>query len=319
MLTLDTLRQARATLGDTLEATPLVTAHALTDSLACRVRLKAELFQRTGSFKPRGALNWVRTASQEELSKGLGAVSAGNHALGLAWAARSVGARATIVMPADASPFKTQGARALGAEVILHGDINDAWTLMHQLVKERGLTLVHPYDDLRIIAGQGSVGLEILEQAPEAATIVCPIGGGGLISGIGVVVDALRPDIRLIGVEPEGAASMREAWKQGGPHRLERVHTCAKSLGAALVGEYTYRLCRRHVDELVTVNEDGIAQALQHLLSQAKLFAEPGAAVGMAALLEGAIDLPDTGDVVVVVTGGNMDRGELDTLWRPDP
>ena len=289
----------------------------LSERLGRRILLKGELFQRTGSFKARGGLNWVRTASVDELNQGLGAVSAGNHALGLAWAARAVGAEVTVVMPDNASPFKVAGTRDLGAEVILHGDINAAWEYMHRLVDERGLTLVHPYDDPRIIAGQGTVGLEIIEQAPEASVILCPVGGGGLLSGIAIAARALRPDIRLIGVEPQGAASMRHAWTHGGPHRLATVDTCANSLGAAIVGEYTYPLCRQYVDELITVSETGIADALRYLLSESKLFAEPGAAVGVAALLEGNLpDLPDQGDIVVVITGGNMGWEEL-TAFLP--
>ncbi|MEC9482940.1 MAG: threonine/serine dehydratase [Halomonas sp.] len=312
MLGIDDIRRARERIADTLAATPMVTDLGLSDLLARPVRLKGELFQRTGSFKPRGGLNWLRTATADELSHGLGAVSAGNHALGLAWAAREAQVDVTIVMPRDASEFKVAGCRELGAEVILHGDINDAWQYMHHLVDERGLTLVHPYDDPRIMAGQGTVGLEILDQAPHASSVVCPIGGGGLIAGIATAMRTLRPDIRIVGVEPEGAASMGAAWAQGGPHRLKRIETCAKSLGAAIVGKHTYPLCRRLVDVLVTVSEDGIQRAMRHLLTQAKLHAEPGAAVGVAALLENRLPaLPEDGDIVIVITGGNMSRDEL--------
>lgn len=215
-------------------------------------------------------------------------------------------------MPQNASRFKVEGSREMGAEVILHGDINEAWELMHRLVEERGLTLVHPYDDERIIAGQGTVGLEILEQAPEATAILCPVGGGGLIAGIGSAVAALRPGLALIGVEPSGAASMAHAWAQGEPSRLESVATSAKSLGAAIVGEHTYPLCRASARALVQVDEAAIANAMRHLFYQAKLMAEPGAAVGVAALLEEAVALPPEGDVVVVITGGNMSREELE-------
>ncbi|MFY0990576.1 threonine ammonia-lyase [Halomonas sp. C05BenzN] len=311
MIDLNDIRRARERLRPTLTPTPLVLDHELSRRLARRVWLKGELFQCTGSFKARGALNWLATASGEELAGGLGAVSAGNHALGLAWAARQAGVAVTIVMPENASPFKVEGSRALGAEVILHGDINDAWSRMHALVAERGLTLVHPYDDERIIAGQGTVALELLEQAPEATALLCPIGGGGLISGIGVAVDALRPEMSLIGVEPAGAASMAHAWARGGPAKLARVSTCAKSLAAATVGEHTYPLCRRHVDTLLQVDEAAIHAAMHHLLYRAKLVVEPGAVVAAAALLEGIAPLPPEGDVMVVITGGNIGREEL--------
>lgn len=312
MIDLERLQQAQARIADTLSPTPLVLDQALSERLGRRVWLKGELFQCTGSFKARGALNWLRTAGRDELEGGLGAVSAGNHALGLAWAAREAQVPVTIVMPENASPFKVAGSRDLGAEVILHGDINAAWALMHRLVEERGLTLVHPYDDERIIAGQGTVGLEILAQAPEATAILCPIGGGGLIGGIGVAASALRPSLALIGVEPAGAASMAHAWARGGPARLERVDTCAKSLAAAIVGEHTYPLSRQNVRELVAVSEATIHRAMRHLLYRSKLAAEPGAAVGVAALLDEAVALPPQGDIVVVITGGNMGHEELE-------
>lgn len=311
MITLDSIQQARAAVGDSLETTPLILDHALSERMDRRVWLKAESLQRTGSFKPRGGLNWIRTASREELAQGLGAVSAGNHALGLAWAARDEGVPVTIVMPENASRFKVEGSRELGAEVILHGDINQAWTLMHRLVEERGLTLVHPYDDPCIIAGQGTVGLEVLEQAPQASTIVCPVGGGGLIAGIGVAVRALHPEMHMIGVEPEGAASMAHAWSNEGPTRLDKVDTCAKSLAAAIVGEHTYPLCRQHVDSLASVSDSAIITAMRHLMLEAKLYVEPGAAVGVAALQEDRLELPAEGDIVVIVTGGNMGWEEL--------
>ncbi|QOR38535.1 threonine/serine dehydratase [Billgrantia diversa] len=312
MLALERLQSAQRLIADTLPPTPLVLDHVLSDQLGRRVWLKGELFQRTGSFKARGGLHWVRTASRGELAGGLGAVSAGNHALGLAWAASQVGVPVTIVMPENASRFKVDGSRKLGAEVILHGDINAAWERMHELVAERGLTLVHPYDDERIIAGQGTVGLEILEQAPEATAILCPVGGGGLIAGIGSAAAALRPELAVIGVEPSGAASMAQAWAQGAPSRLEKVDTCAKSLAAAIVGKHTYPLCRETTRALVQVDDAAIGRAMHHLLYQAKLMAEPGAAVGVAALLEESIALPPEGDVVVVITGGNMSRDELE-------
>ncbi|WP_247640199.1 threonine ammonia-lyase [Chromohalobacter moromii] len=305
------LQRARERIAEALAPTPLLLDQTLSERLERRVWLKAESFQHTGSFKTRGALNWLRTASDEELAGGLGAVSAGNHALGLAWAARQMGISVTIVMPENASSFKVEGSRALGAEVILHGDINAAWTLMHELVEKRGLTLVHPYDDERIIAGQGTLGLEVLEQAPDAQAILCPIGGGGLIGGIGVATSTRRPKLSLIGVEPRGAASMAHAWAQGGPARLSEVQSCAKSLAAAIVGEHTYPLSRRHVTELVAVDEDAIHRAMRHLIYQTKLVAEPGAAVGVAALLENAATLPPQGDIVVIVTGANLGRDEL--------
>ena len=312
MLPLERLQAAQRLIADTLLPTPMLLDHVLSERLGRSVWLKAELSQRTGSFKSRGALHWVRTASRQELAGGLGAVSAGNHALGLAWAAGQANIPVTIVMPEDASRFKVEGSRALGADVILHGDINQAWEKIHTLTEERGLTLVHPYDDERVIAGQGTVGLEILAQTPKASVILCPIGGGGLIAGIGSAAATLRPGLSVIGVEPSGAASMAHAWAKGGPSRLDTVTTCAKSLAAAIVGEHSYPICRETTQTLIQVGETSIAHAVHHLLYQAKLVAEPGAAVGVAALLEDAVTLPPEGDIVVVITGGNMSRDELE-------
>lgn len=304
---------ARERIRDTLHPTPCLTDYALSEQLGRPVYLKGELFQRTGAFKPRGVLNWLRTASNSELRAGLGAVSAGNHAVVLAWAAQSAGVRLTVAMPANASSVKVEATRNFGAEVILEGDINDAWALMHRLVEDRRLTLVHPFDDPRIIAGQGTVGLELVEQCPHVNAILCPVGGGGLISGLAIAVRQLRPKVRIIGVEPEGAATLQHAWLHNGPTRLEHVQTCAWSLGAAIAGEHTYRLSREHVDSIITVSESSIHAGMRHLLGTVKVHAEPGAAVAAGALLDGTAtdELPNAGDIVAVVTGGNMSSEEL--------
>lgn len=316
MVEYEDILAARERIRDTVAYTPMVTDHALSERLGRPVRLKGELFQHTGAFKPRGALNWLRTASREELEAGLVAVSAGNHAAALAWAARTVRAPVTVVMPEDASPIKVEATRGYGAEVILHGDVAAAFERMHELVDERGLTLVHPFDDPRIIAGQGTVGLEILEQAPEASVVLCPVGGGGLISGVAVAVKHERPDTRIIGVEPEGAAAMLHAWNEGAPTPLDSVETCAKSLAPAITGEHTYEISRRYVDDIVTVSEESIGRGVRHLLMSAKLYAEPGAAAGIAPLLDETVldQLPEDGDIVAIVSGGNMSFEELGSL-----
>lgn len=313
MVGYDDIRAARERIGDSVEFTPMVTDHVLSERFGRTVRLKAELFQHTGAFKPRGALNWLRTARREEIEAGLGAVSAGNHAAALAWAARTVGAHVTVVMPDDASEVKVEATRSFGAEVILHGDVNEAWARMDELIEERGLTLVHPFDDPRIIAGQGTVGLEIAEQVPDAALVLVPVGGGGLLSGIAAALRHRRPDATIVGIEPETAAAMRLAWDRDGPAKLDSVDTRAKSLAPAIVGEHTYEITRKHVDDILTVSEEAIAGGVRHCLTSAKLFAEPGGAVGISALLEGLLDdrIPDVGDIVVVVSGGNMSVDEL--------
>lgn len=305
---LDDIRAARERIIGRVPPTPLIRTHALSERLGAPIELKCELLQKTGSFKARGALNWVLSAAPAELEPGLITISAGNHALALAWAAAETGASVTVVMPQGSSPMKVAATRAHGAEVVLHGDINEAMDHMEALRAERGLVLVHPFNDRRIIAGQGTVGLEILEQCADVEQILCPVGGGGLISGIGIAVKSQRPDVRLIGVEPAGAATLRAAWDHGAPVRLPEVKTLAPSLGAALVGDLTYALSRRYVDDVVTIPEDDVRAGVRESLAGAKLFAEPGAAVGIAALAQGRVP-PGRGATVAVVTGGNFDFG----------
>lgn len=289
-----------------LPPTPMIPAHALSERLGRPLMLKCELMQKTGSFKTRGALNWMRTATPEELERGLITISAGNHALALAWAAKRAKARVTVVMPEGSSPVKVEATRALGAEVILYGAINEAMDRMEELRRERDLVLVHPFADPRIVAGQGTVGLEILDQCPEVKLVLCPVGGGGLISGLAVAVKSRRPDVRIVGLETDGAPTLRAAWDGGGPVRLKTVKTLAPSLGAALTGELNYELSRRHVDELLTLPDEDIRMGVRETFAGAKLFAEPGATLGIAALMGGRVK-PAAGVTVAVVTGGNFD------------
>lgn len=297
---------ARERIGARLMRTPLIPTYSLSEHTSSSVALKCELLQITGSFKPRGVLNWILTARPEALARGLVTISAGNHALALAWAAAEVGAPVTVVMPAGSSEMKVAATRGYGAEVVLHGDINEALDHMEALRAARGLTLVHPFNDPRVVAGAGTVGLEILEQCEDVSQILCPVGGGGLISGIGVAVKSRRSEVHLVGLETEGAATLRAAWDHGGPVRLSKVDTLAPSLGAVLTGEINYELSRRYVDELVTLPEEDVVVGVHETLAGAKLFAEPGATLGIAALARGRVQ-PREGTTVVVVTGGNFD------------
>ncbi|WP_440995469.1 threonine/serine dehydratase [Arhodomonas sp. SL1] len=310
------IREAAARIAPSIAPTPAFAAHDLGAKLGMPLWLKAENLQRTGSFKVRGALNWITTADDEETRNGLITVSAGNHAMALAWAAEQRGVPVTVVMPEGSSEMKVEATRAFGAEVILHGDIRAAVAECHRLCEARDLTLVHPYDNPRIMAGQGTVGLEMLEQIPSLGRVICPIGGGGLISGLGIAIRSQRPDIELIGVEPEGAATMRNAWDQGSSAAtLESVHTIAPSLAPAVVGEYTYAASQQWVNDIVTVSDDAIAHATRDLLTRGRLYVETGAAVGLAALIEGALprNAPE-GVSALVITGGNMDAAQAREL-----
>lgn len=305
-ISLSDIRAARDRIAERVPPTPMIRAHGLSELLGAPVDLKCELFQKTGSFKPRGAMNWVLTASADELARGLITISAGNHAMALAWAAGQAGVPVTVVMPEGSSPMKVAATRAYGAEVILHGDINQAMERLEGLRRERDLVLVHPFDDPRIIAGQGTVGLEIVEQCPEAAQILCPVGGGGLISGIAIAVKSQRPEVRIVGLEPAGAGTLHAAWENGGPLRLDTIETVAVSLGASLAGDLTYRLSRRYVDDIVLLSEDDIRAGVRETFSSCKLFAEPGGTLAVAALAKGRIKAA-AGPTVAVITGGNFD------------
>lgn len=306
------IREASDRIKDDVVRTPVWQSPDLDQAAGHSLLLKCENLQRTGSFKARGALNWVRTATGEELADGLVTVSAGNHAIALAWAAASTGTPLTVVMPEGSSDMKIRRTRALGAEVKVHGRIQDAVALCHQLVADRNLTLVHPYNDLRVMAGQGTVGLELLEQSPDMRRVLCPVGGGGLISGLGLAVKASRPEVEIIGIEPEGAATMGNAWRWNDPAAsLESVDTWAASLAPAVVGEHTYAATHRVVDRMVTVSEPAIREATRLLLTEARLYVEPGAAVGLAALLEGAIEPAPANADLLVLTGGNLDLDQV--------
>jgi len=313
--TLHDIQAAAKRIGGDILCTPALFAADLSTSLQHPLWLKAENLQCTGSFKARGALNWLRTASDAELVNGLITVSAGNHALALAWAARQRQVPVTVVMPEGSSELKIKNTQHFGAEVIVYGDIQAAVNHCHWLREQRGLTLVHPYNDPRIMAGQGTVALELLAQVPQLKRLIVPVGGGGLISGIGLALKAQRPDIELIGVEPAGAATLRNAWDhQDAGASLSQIDTIAVSLGPVRVGHLTYAASRQVVDTLVTVSDHTIIEAVNRLLTESRLYVETGAAVGLAALLEGAVPVDSHTPTALVLTGGNMDVEQLASI-----
>ena len=307
MPTLASIRAARECIADRVHYTPLLTATRLGTRAGATLAHKCESLQKTGSFKVRGALNKLAQLDDAARARGVVTVSAGNHAQALAWAARDAGIRCTVVMPAAASRAKVDASRGYGAEVVLHGASSiEAFARAHELAEERSLTLVHPFDDEAIMAGQGTVGLEILEQMPDVEDVIVPIGGGGLIAGIAVAVKELRPSARVFGVEPTGAAVMRQSLDAGHPMRLESAKTIADGLAAPMAGDLTYSVVRRYVDDVVTVTDEEIAAAMRDILLSAKLLAEGAGAAATAALLTER--LPVRGrKVVAVLSGGNVD------------
>src|SRR5438067_2874648 len=311
-LGLDDVRRARETIGGRLHRTPLLSSRTLSDRTGATVLLKAELLQRTGSFKPRGVLNKLASLSPEEKARGVISISAGNHAQALAYAAAVEGIDALVVMWETASPMKVEAARGYGASIDTSApDIPAAFERLDRLIEETGRTLVHPFDDPAVMAGQGTVGLEIVQAVPEVDLVAVPIGGGGLIGGISAALKAARPQTRVVGVEPEGADAMTRALAAGHPVTLERMDTIADGLTAPFAGRHTLRHVQRFVDQVVTVSDVDIAAALRLIMERCKLAAEPAGAAALAGLMAGAVT-PDPGSVVVcVVSGGHVDPATL--------
>ena len=303
MLTLDMILEAQASLRGIARHTPLDPAPRLGEN----VYIKAENLQLTGAFKLRGAYNKMLSLSPEEAARGVIACSAGNHAQGIAYSAARLGIRSVICMPAGAPISKIEATRAYGAEVVLvPGVYDDAAREAERLTREHGYTFAHPFNDPAVIAGQGTIGLEILEQLPDVTQVVVPIGGGGLISGIAYAVKHLKPSCRVIGVQAEGAPSMEHSVRQGRPVELERVSTIADGIAVKRPGDLTFQLCREYVDEIVTVAEDEIASAILALMEVQKSVAEGAGATPVAACMFRKVDT-SAGKTVCVVSGGNVD------------
>ena len=311
-LPLEAFEAANAHVAPHTYRTPLLTSRTLSDVSGFDIRLKAEMFQRTGSYKIRGPLNKLTKLTDEERRRGVVCSSAGNHAQGLALAARIYGIRAVVAMAENATPSKIAATRGYGADVVLHGAIwDDANEKAKELVREQGLTYVHPFDDLDLIAGQGTVGLEIVRDWPDVDVIVVPIGGGGLISGIAMAAKALKPSVRVIGVESSGAPGMRDSVRAGRVVTLDRVDCVIDGLRVKRVGETTFEVVRRVVDEIVTLPDDRIFEALLWTMSRTKLVVEGAAAATVGAVLDGLIAAPAGAKVVCVLSGGNVNLDQL--------
>ena len=303
MLTMEMLEDARTALQGIARRTPLDPARGLGKN----VYIKAENLQLTGAFKLRGAYNKIRALSPEEAARGVIACSAGNHAQGIAWSATKLGIKSIICMPAGAPISKVEATRGYGAEVVLvPGVYDDAAREAERLTAEHGYTFAPPFNDPLVIAGQGTIGLEILEQLPDVEQIVVPIGGGGLISGIAFAVKHLKPDCRVIGVQAAGAASMYISRHSGKPTELRGVSTIADGIAVKKPGDLTFELCQRYVDEIVTVGEDEIASAILALMEGQKTVAEGAGATPVAACMFGKVDTSEK-KTVCVVSGGNVD------------
>lgn len=307
LLQIDQVREAAELLKGIAEKTLLEPSRALSDKCGGEAFLKCENLQRTGAFKIRGAYNRIYRLSDEERARGVVTASAGNHAQGVALAAQLLGVKATVFMPQGAAIPKVEATTRYGADVKLDGIVyDDASAAAHKFAEENGAVMVHPFDHIDVIAGQGTIALEILEQLPEVNTIVVPVGGGGLISGIAATAKTLKPSVKVIGVEPDGAASVGRALETGVVIPLEVMHTVADGLAAKQAGALGLHHVQQFVDELVTVNDEQIAEALLLTAERAKMVVEPAGAAGVAALMS-CEDLEVEFPAVVVLSGGNID------------
>lgn len=312
MISMELLRDARCVLSPVINLTPMVPAKGFVPD--CRFYLKADCLQKTGAFKLRGAYYKLSTLTDEEKARGVIACSAGNHAQGVAFAARDMGIPATICIPAGAPLSKIEATRSYGANVVLvPGVYDDAHAEAVRLRDEQGLTFIHPFDDERVMAGQGTIGLEIAEQLPDVDAVLVPIGGGGLIAGVASALRQLKPACRIIGVQAAGAASMADSLRAGHILTLPEVHTVADGIQVKTPGEKTFAICREAVDEVVTVGEAEIASAILTVLERQKLMVEGAGAVGVAAAMYGELELRGK-TVCALLSGGNLDVTMLERI-----
>ncbi len=308
MIALADIEAARQRIGDSILVTPCTRAEILSDLIGCEVFLKLENLQMTGSFKERGSLNKILQLSDEQLQAGVITASAGNHAQGVAHAARLCNIPAIIVMPETTPLAKIRGTREFGAEIVLYGSgYDEAYDKALQLQASKGYSFIHAFDDPQIIAGQGTIGLELLEQVPDMDVVVVPIGGGGLISGIATAIKAQRPEVRMIGVEASRIPAMQQSITAGAVQPLKGANTLADGIAVARVGKHTLPIVDRYVSDIVTVNEEQIATAIMLLLEREKTLVEGAGATGFAALYSNRIKDIAGKKVVVIISGGNID------------
>ncbi len=306
--------KAQSRLKGIVKETPLEHTKSFSSMSGANVFMKLENMQSTGSFKVRGAYNKLSCMSGEELARGVVCASAGNHAQGVAYAANSKGVKATVFMPVFTPPLKVIATRAYGADVVMQGNtFDDAFAAAMEFREQSGATFVHPFDDPHIIAGQGTIGLEIFHQLDTIDDVLVPIGGGGMIAGIAIALKEMNPDIRIIGVEAEGAQSMRLSMKEGKPNTLKSMNTIADGIAVKTPGQLNFEATRKYVDELLTVSDAEIAHTTYLLLQRAKLLAEPSGVAALAAVLHKKTDLIGR-NVVPVISGGNVNMGILEQI-----
>ena len=316
-LTLRDFEDARARIDAHIKRTPLLTSRQLSELTGYEVRLKAENLQTVGSYKIRGPLNKFAQMPEAQKRRGVVCSSAGNHAQGVALAARIYGIRAVVCMATNATPAKIAATKAYGAEVVLHGTIwDEANEKAKELVRDEGLTYVHPFDDAELIAGQGTLGLEIIQDWPEVDAVVVPIGGGGLIAGVSMAVKSVNPNIRVIGVESSDGPAMKASVDAGSLQTID-CRTMIDGLRVRRAGELNFSVVQRFVDEIVTLPDRDIFDAMLWVMERAKLVVEGAAAAPVAALMHGLVTMPAGSRVAAVLSGGNLNLDQLRGLgWN---
>ena len=312
MIELRDITSAQQIIAGRVHRTPLVSSITLGKRTNTHLHFKAEVFQKTGSFKPRGAINKLHHLTQEERKRGVIGLSSGNHAQGLAYAASLFSIPATVVMPHTAPANKVDATRGYGAEVVLTE--SELFTTCLEIQKERNLTMVHPFDDPHIVAGQGTIGLEILDDLPQVDAVFIPIGGGGLISGVATAIKLKKPTVKIVGVEPIGASAMWQSLQRKRVVHLDRMDTIAEGLRAPFTGELNLALAQKYVDEVVLVSDDEMIEAMCLLLEWCKILTEPSGAAAFAALFFKKTSLPGGSETVCLLSGGNIDRSRLGQL-----
>lgn len=308
--TLEEIRQAREELGERVRTTPVWRWRGREIEAALgeetQVFLKLELFQYAGSFKPRGALINMMALDSEQLGRGVTAVSAGNHAMAVSYAARDLGTTAKVVMPKTADPARVAGCEAYGAEVVLAEDVHQAFDETRRIEREEGRAFIHPFEGRGAVFGTATVGFELCRDVPDLDAVIIPVGGGGLAAGISTAVKLMRPECRVFGVEPEGADTMHRSRAAGEPRGIEKVNTIADSLGAPHAAPYSFGLCQKNVDELVLIDDDAMRRAMGLMAREVKLLTEPAGAAAAAALLGPLADRLRGQRVALIVCGANI-------------
>ncbi|MFJ7648882.1 threonine/serine dehydratase [Lysinibacillus sp. NPDC097279] len=313
MLTVEKIQAAKIKLAPYIYQTPVVRLHGLDDLLNCNVSIKAENMQKTNSFKLRGALNKLLSMPLEQLQHGVVAASSGNHGKGVAFAAKLLNIPATIVLPETAPSIKVEGIRALGANVV-QCKLAERHLITEALSLEHGYAIIHPYDDYDIMAGQGTVALEILEQLPQVNALVVPIGGGGLISGVATAIKALAPHVKIIGAEPAVVSRYSESIKSGERLLLKEQKSLADALLPLQPGERNFPIVQKLVDDIVRVDEASIENGMKTLLEAGKILAEPSSAIGIGAALQGNLPITKNDHVCFLISGGNVGLNQLHNL-----